>query len=304
MGVMNEPTSLLGPLSLIRVAVDFSAASRNALAVAAQLAQQHGARLEVVHVVNNQSVTQIAQARQSNFEREAEFAMEGAGKALTQWLASANLSVAVESKIQVATPVAALLEAAEGADLLVLGASGGGGAKPGAGSVGPKIVRKANGLVLLVPQHFESASFNTVVAAVDFSAHSLDVLKVAERFSTTGRAGLRLLHTWHQPWEGLTYLLPVAEAPADLHESYAKSVETDVHAFTAEHGWGDVTIALHEATRAADGIVEYATEADADLVVIGAHGRSDLRHFLLGSTAEAVLKELNRPLLIVKLPDE
>jgi nucleotide-binding universal stress UspA family protein len=303
-GAMNQPTFLLGHLSLIRVAVDFSAAARSALTVAAELAQQHGARLEVVHVVNNQAVAQIAQARQSTFEREAAFATEGAAKALAQWLASAQLGVAVTSQIQVATPVEALLDAAAGADLLVLGASGGGGAKPGAGSVGPKIVRKAKRPVLLVPQQVEAARFATVVAAVDFSAHSLDVLQVAERFSSAGRAGLRLLHIWHQPWEALSYLLPVAEAPADLHESYAKSVEADVQAFVAEHGWGDVTIALHEAARAAEGIVEYATEAEADLVVIGAHGQSDLRHFLLGSTAEAVLKELNRPLLIVKLQDE
>lgn len=301
---MTESTSLLGHLSLIRVAVDFSAASRSALQVAARLAQRHGSRLEVVHVVNNQSVAQIAQARQSNFEREAEFAVEGASKALQQWLDSAALAVAVESQIRVATPVEALLEAAEGADLLVLGASGGGGATPGAGSVGPKIARKTNKRVLLVPTEVAAESFDTVVAAVDFSPHSFDVVSEAERFCSTGRAGMRLLHIWHQPWEALSYLLPVAEAPADLHESYTKSVEAELQAFTAEQGWADVTVALHEARRAAEGIVEYAAEAEADLVVIGAHGRSDLRHFFLGSTAEAVLKDLNRPLLIVKLKDE
>lgn len=302
--VMNEPTSLLGRLTLIRVAVDFSAASRSALQVAARLAQQHGSRLEVLHVVNNQAVAQIAQARQSHFEREAEFAVEGARKALIQWLDSAALSIPVESQIRVGTPVEALLEGTLGADLLVMGASGGGGAKPGAGSVGPKIARKSDKPVLLVPTEVAADRFGTVVAAVDFSAHSMDVLREAERFCESGRDGLRLLHIWHQPWESLSYLMPVAEAPAELHESYAKSVEGEVQDFTAAHGWGDVTIALQEAPRAADGIVAYAAEAEADLVVMGAHGRSDLRHLLLGSTAEAVLKELNRPLLIVQLRDE
>lgn len=302
---MNEPTlSLLGHSSLIRVAVDFSAASRNALATAAKLAQRHGATLEVVHIVHHQAVDQIAKARQSTFLREAEFASAGARQALDQWLASAHLPVPVATcHVRVASPVEAILELAASADLLVLGTVGGGGAQPGAGSVGPKIARKAERPVLLVPASVATDSFNTVVAAIDFSAHSIDVLKVAEHFCQTGRQGLRLLHVWHQPWESLSYLLPVAEAPADLHQSYAKSIENEVEAFITEHGWSDLTVALHEAARAADGIVGYAQQAEADLVVIGAHGHSDLRHLLLGSTTEAVLKTLHLPLLIVRLPN-
>ncbi len=41
---------------------------------------------------------------------------------------------------------------------------------------------------------------------------------------------------------------------------------------------------------AAEKICEFAKEADADLILMGTHGRRGLQHFLLGSVAEEVLK--------------
>jgi nucleotide-binding universal stress UspA family protein len=47
-------------------------------------------------------------------------------------------------------------------------------------------------------------------------------------------------------------------------------------------------------------IVRYARDMDADLVVIGTHGRSGLAHVLLGSTAEKVVRKSNCPVLTVR----
>ncbi|MEX0585155.1 MAG: universal stress protein [Pirellulales bacterium] len=47
-------------------------------------------------------------------------------------------------------------------------------------------------------------------------------------------------------------------------------------------------------------IVRYARDIDADLIVIGTHGRSGLAHVLLGSTAEKVVRKASCPVLTVR----
>jgi nucleotide-binding universal stress UspA family protein len=47
-------------------------------------------------------------------------------------------------------------------------------------------------------------------------------------------------------------------------------------------------------------IVEAAQEMDADVIVMGSHGRSDLTAMLLGSVAHKVLNLADRPVLIAR----
>ncbi|ACF10484.1 UspA domain protein [Chlorobaculum parvum NCIB 8327] len=49
-------------------------------------------------------------------------------------------------------------------------------------------------------------------------------------------------------------------------------------------------------------IIEYAEKADADLIVMGSHGASDFRRLLVGSTAEAVMRQATRPVLVLRSP--
>jgi nucleotide-binding universal stress UspA family protein len=44
--------------------------------------------------------------------------------------------------------------------------------------------------------------------------------------------------------------------------------------------------------------------ADFDLVVMGTHGRTGLRHLFLGSVAEKVVRHASCPVLTVRLPAE
>ena len=50
-------------------------------------------------------------------------------------------------------------------------------------------------------------------------------------------------------------------------------------------------------------IIEYAENADADLIVMGSHGTSDLRRLLVGSTAEAVMRQATLPVLVLRSPE-
>jgi universal stress protein A len=51
-------------------------------------------------------------------------------------------------------------------------------------------------------------------------------------------------------------------------------------------------------------VVGLANEESVDLIAVGTHGRTGVRHLVMGSTARSVLKTAHRPVLIVEAPRE
>jgi nucleotide-binding universal stress UspA family protein len=49
-------------------------------------------------------------------------------------------------------------------------------------------------------------------------------------------------------------------------------------------------------------VINYATEAGSDLIVMGTHGRTGLERLLMGSVAEKVMRTAPCSVLVVKLP--
>jgi nucleotide-binding universal stress UspA family protein len=49
-------------------------------------------------------------------------------------------------------------------------------------------------------------------------------------------------------------------------------------------------------------IIKTAREKNADLIVIGTHGRTGIDHMLFGSTAEKVVRKSSCPVLTVRIP--
>ncbi len=50
----------------------------------------------------------------------------------------------------------------------------------------------------------------------------------------------------------------------------------------------------------ADGVVDAASEREADLIVVGTHGRTGVRRLLLGSVAEAIVRQAGCSVLVVR----
>jgi nucleotide-binding universal stress UspA family protein len=57
------------------------------------------------------------------------------------------------------------------------------------------------------------------------------------------------------------------------------------------------------ASAPAPAIVDYATSADIDLIVVGTHGRGAVVHLLMGSVAERVVRIAHCPVLAVRRPE-
>ena len=54
--------------------------------------------------------------------------------------------------------------------------------------------------------------------------------------------------------------------------------------------------------KAADALVDYIKESDADLTVIASHGRSGIGRWIYGSVAERLLRSVCMPILMVRAP--
>ena len=50
--------------------------------------------------------------------------------------------------------------------------------------------------------------------------------------------------------------------------------------------------------------MQFAKEEDADLIVLGTHGRTGLKRLLMGSIAEAVVRRAPCPVLVMKQSDD
>lgn len=296
---------------LILAPVDFSTGSRAALEHAARLAVKLGAKLHVLHVIDSYALAMLADKRGEPFDSAAKHSMDHARKALDEWLGHSTLPAGYEVTLVIGVPVHEILEHVNslGADLLVAGVAGAGGHADGAGSVAGKLARKSPSDVLLVRTGHPQA-FGKIVAALDFSEHSARVASAAFDLAAADstEAEVDLLHVWADPGSMLQVMGPFGESGVSLaqaavppHEELLQSVNASLktHAQAAPGTLKVRPVAL-EHRKAAEGIAGHALAVNADLLVIGSLGRTNLRYLLLGSTAEKLLSRTPCSMLVVK----
>ncbi len=153
-----------------------------------------------------------------------------------------------------------------------------------------------------------AAMWKTLLVPHDFSPCADRALAQAGDLARLHGATLVLVHVTSLP-PGLT-----ADAMLSDRES-GQLVRVDAYARTgATARLEDIAGPLRDAgldvaTRAllgdvADEILQLVPEVGADLIVMGTHGRTGLRHLLLGSMAEKVIRQATVPVLTVRTPDE
>lgn len=146
-------------------------------------------------------------------------------------------------------------------------------------------------------------SEKTILVPVDFSKGSDRAVAQAEQLAVALGTQIELFHAYQLP----VFALPdstVTVSPtyvADLTDRAQRELNRHREQLQAR-GLG-VTTRLLEGN-AADAIVERAEALKATMVVLGTHGRSGFRRFLLGSVAERVVRMATVPVLTVHLPEE
>jgi nucleotide-binding universal stress UspA family protein len=137
----------------------------------------------------------------------------------------------------------------------------------------------------------------TLVVGVDYSDPGLVALHRAIELAENGTLHFVHVIDWNPsgPMAGIP-APPSLEAEAKkLHDYVVSHIPNDAQAPTSPSRRLVSHIALGAPARE---IAQLASDLEADLIVVGTHGRTGLRRILLGSVADGVLRLANCPVLV------
>ncbi len=272
-------------MKTIVVPTDLSELADGALRVAADLARTYGAEILLVHYVPfsiARANTVEGSMSMLSYLDEQEDADEAELEQLTRNPAYQDISI---------TPITCrdadgLYEAMIGrqADLIVLATHGSSGWDEWLfGSNAEHIVRDAHCPVLVLKQAVVPFAPTNAVAAIDMD----DALKQywpLYPFTANGNSLKQFVYV---------------STPTDNRDP--EGIQDWMRELAGENGFTDYELHIQHARSVENGILNYATERQADLIVVYTHGHTGLRHLLQGSVAEDVLNHATVPVLIMHL---
>jgi nucleotide-binding universal stress UspA family protein len=292
-------------LTKIIVDHDFRTGGDTALQAATALATRCGAQLKLIHVVESSPVYQQL-AHPLTRPYTAEELVQNTGAHLQRLATTAEQGLTrVEYEVRTGKPFVELILAhrAWQADLLVVG-----GSAPDAGrvlgSTSERVLRKARTPVLIAKRPLEAGP-KLVLVPSDFSASALTA--AAEAGALVHHFGGRLLffHVIHIP----AYAYAVGSEPMlasipPVPRLTPAELEPEWDTFLAGvPALATVTWEKHTTEGSpVPTIVRGAAEHQADLIVMGTHGRTGVAHMLVGSVAEGVVRQASCPVLTIR-PD-
>jgi nucleotide-binding universal stress UspA family protein len=141
-----------------------------------------------------------------------------------------------------------------------------------------------------------TAIFSKILCPIDFERDSMDALDLACQIAKQNSATVYLLSVIGEPLIPAPELPPVPIFPnPDFEAETRRRLET-----LAQQKLAGVPHEIFVASgNAAPEILNLAAERTIDLIVMGTHGRTGVKRFLLGSVAERVVRESPVPVLTI-----
>ena len=140
-----------------------------------------------------------------------------------------------------------------------------------------------------------------ILVPVDFSAHSAEAQLFAVDLARRYEASVDLLHVFQTMTYALPegYVTPGAEEVAKIMQHFQVQLDA-VKQLAIDAGAPAVTATLQQGGVASE-ILRFAQERDCGLIVMGTHGRTGMKHMLLGSVAEHIVRVAPCPVLTVRV---
>jgi nucleotide-binding universal stress UspA family protein len=286
-------------------ATDFSEAADVAIRAADREARLHRARLVILHAAPSTFPGALMfphEVERSLVERERlaseliDLVLERVG-ALTGRTAD-EMEIVIEDG---PADVAIVKRGEElGADLTVIGSVGASGLRRlFLGGVASRVVRYAHGSVLVARPGPDSGR---LLLATDFSGPSGPAAEAAADEARRRGAHLTVAHSleviapdvgFREPMPLPPSVLPIASID-ELRSAARQQLELALAAASVP---GDVAVTVGPPGRS---IVRLAEQVRAELVVVGTAGRTGIDRILLGSVAEAVVRDAPCSVLVVR----
>lgn len=138
----------------------------------------------------------------------------------------------------------------------------------------------------------------SIMVATDFSATADHALDYACRLASVFEADVHLVH--------VRILLDGKQQNVELQRELDRldsHHDSQTEEALAQHAnQAEVTVQVHlvRGLSVSESLLEFASEQQCDLIVMGTHGRRGLRHLLLGSVAEAIVRAATVPVVTVR----
>ncbi len=262
----------------ILVATDLSARSDRAIHRAANLAQQHKARLAIVHVLDDAMPDKILAEQQTLVTEHLNETAATVAKGLDCTILSCVGDPASMILDQVQDQNPALLVVGTHRERAFLDAI--------RETTAQRVVRLTGYPVLVAATHADR-KYDTILSATDFSPASTAAMNLGHALAPT--AAITPLHAVHVPYAGR--LAGSEEAEHDLAASFIAEATDADNAWRANNAL-PVTMGHtqfpHGSAMAA--LKHSARSMRADLITAGAHGRTGAHRALLGSVASDLMR--------------
>lgn len=154
--------------------------------------------------------------------------------------------------------------------------------------------RSADDVIELVPA---LVALKSILVPIDFSAAGRAALKYGRRFAEQFGAKVTLLYVIEPiPYPDFASV-PAMETRATARAAKLKLEELALNAGLPAAGLDGCVVRVGSPFQE---IIAAARSLKTDLIVISTHGYSGLKHVLLGSTAERVVRHAPCPVLVVR----
>lgn len=299
----------VNPFGRIVVGYDESPASAAALSAAALYARDAGGELAIVHVSDvAPAASLLLETAGSPTDGQAGPLLASVGpdnRALYERLRPqvSDMTVPVKLEFCSGEPAVALLDAAARwkATAIAVGTHGRTGlAHAFFGSVAEAVVQRSSLPIIVAREGVLPQALRRIVVGIDASGPSADACALVLRLASDDR--LRVVFCSVIDTSDLEN--PAADLPFDptplLHQMEAgarDALEAVVLRAEARGVFADTAIAT--AREPAAGLVDVARRQGADAIVVGTHRRGPVARFMLGSTAETLLRIADAPVIVV-----
>ena len=304
----TEDNPLAFKIEKILVPLDFSPASVEALDYAVSIAKQFHAAIHLVHVYPPDEASSAAGA--GRLLLQSAEAIERLNEELTGIHQKHVPTFRPEScHIRAGRPYEVIVGLAReiNADLIVLSTRGHSGLKHLLlGSTAERVVRNAPCAVLVTRKwkqrrktSREGFVMRTILAPTDFSQCSLAGTEYAAFLARRVSATLRLFHAMY-PYTNYVFVDRAGVRTSGLAEAMEETARQEIDALKRMDFLRGLKVETEILPGAAvDEICAAAGSPDVDLIVTSTHGRTGLKHALIGSVAEHVVRYAERPVLVV-----
>ncbi|MCJ8163354.1 universal stress protein [Pontibacter sp. E15-1] len=277
----------------ILVPTDFSEQAHYAFEVAVAIARRTGAAIKLLHVIETPAMSDFSATgdviRPGNLQQVYVLQLLETTKGQMKQLAASvkHEGVDVVQEVDVDKPISKIRRTIQqdNVDLVVMGSKGSSGLDEFLlGSNTEKVVRTAECPVLTVKHRHLHFDVREIVVASDFKREISHAMARFKHFQQLFGARLHLVYI-NTPGafesSGNLHLKLEEIAKKNMLQNYTTNVYDDV---------------LEE-----EGIMHFAQDIRADLIMLATHGRTGFSHLLSGSIAEDLVNHTRIPVLTFQL---